>query len=217
MVTQFADKLIFSTRTLFPSITYFLIFLILCNHFPLSMHPSFFHSPFGFSGFQNLMETYYDSASKALYIFTFYPRSQLSFPFVTLLRTPSNSSLPFAAELTKWNSPFYKNSITKDHQDNLLNMLWLGVVLCVCAPSQSVYFLLLNPITNINMLFCLLLPCHACSQLSRIFLAHLLFQTLSPQVVLPFFELHLNFNSVHTFCYFISAGTSQLFLYSVVS
>lgn len=41
-------------------------------------------------------------------------------------------------------------------------------------PKQSVYFLLLNPITNINMLFCPLLPCHTCSQLSRIFLAHLL-------------------------------------------
>lgn len=111
----------------------------------------------------SVVGNYDDSPSKVLHIFTFFPRGQLSFPLIALLRTSSNSSLSFAAELTKWTSLFSKNSITKDQRDTLPRILWPGVF---CSPFQSIYFLLLDVI-NTNVLFC-----HSCSQLSRIFLAH---------------------------------------------
>lgn len=115
---------------------------------------------------------YYDSPSKALCIFTFFPRSQLFIPFIALLRTSSNLSLSFCCWTNKWNRIFFfkEDRQRPDGQSPRCAVTWCFIV---PRPTRSVYFLWLDPITNTNVCFCPRLSRHSCSQLCRIFLAHL--------------------------------------------
>lgn len=149
--------------------------------------------------------------------FTFSPRSRLFISFIALLRRSPNSSPSFCCWADKWNSIFSKKSIAEDQRDRLPSVLWLGV--------------LLRPIPHSLFIFCDWIPWQTQMGFSALdsdailaasfpgfFLAtYSLFQTSFPQVVVHFFELKLNFSSAHTFCHFMSKGTSQLFLYLVVS
>ena len=159
---------------------------------------------------------YYDSPSKALYIFTFSPRSQLFISVIAVLRRSPNSS-PSFCWADKWNSIFSKKSIAEDQRDRLPSVLWLGVLLC---PILHTLFIFCDWIPWQTQMGFSALDYHAilAASFPGFFLAtYSLFQTSFPQVVVQFFELKLNFNSAHTFCHFMSRGTSQLFLYSVVS
>ena len=124
---------------------------------------------------------------------------------------------PSAAELTNGTAFFSKKSIAKDQRDCLPSVLWLGVLLC---PILHTLFIFCDWIPWQTQMGFSALDYHAilAASFPGFFLAtYSLFQTSFPQVVVQFFELKLNFNSAHTFCHFMSRGTSQLFLYSVVS
>lgn len=126
------------------------------------MHPSNFTPHLVSLVSSIVMGSYHDSPSIALCIFTFFSRSQLSVPFIAVLRTSFHSSLSFAAELTKWSSIFFLRTVLPKTRGTV-SLIHCDLV-SSHAPSQRVcLFSVTGFIMNTNVLFSLVLPCHSCS------------------------------------------------------
>lgn len=110
-----------------------------------------------------VMGNYYNSPQQHYTLSSLSPAANYLSRSLLCSELPPIHLYPSAAELTKWNSLFSKNSITKEQKDNIPLRLWFHGF---CTPSQSVDFLLLDSIAKIKSAF---LPTTPLSFLQQIF------------------------------------------------